>query len=78
MEGDLDATVDMRILTDMIEQKFVWNYLGSITKPPCNEHVNWCVLRKIEHISEEQVAFFTARLAEDPGFAEGRGNNRES
>ena len=53
-----------------------WSYDGSLTTPPCSEGLKWTVVKQIQPISKEQLKRFTARLADDPSFAGGRGSNR--
>ncbi|KAK9290010.1 hypothetical protein L1049_008173 [Liquidambar formosana] len=39
-----------------------YRYVGSLTTPPCTEHIIWNVLGKVRSISKEQVAALTAPL----------------
>ncbi len=36
-----------------------FNYMGSLTTPPCSENVLWFVLQKPVNVSEEQIAVFS-------------------
>ncbi|GMH09915.1 hypothetical protein Nepgr_011756 [Nepenthes gracilis] len=39
-----------------------YRYPGSLTTPPCDEHVIWTVLTKVKTMSKEQVASLRAPL----------------
>jgi carbonic anhydrase len=41
-----------------------WNYLGSLTTPPCTEAVNWFVVSDPLTVSNEQITAFTKVLPE--------------
>ena len=52
-------------------------YHGSLTTPPCSENILWFLTSKIMELDEKQLKFFTSRWADNEGFAQGCGNNRE-
>lgn len=43
------------------------SYPGSLTTPPCSEHVHWMILKRPIELSDRQIAAFTKTI---------RGNNR--
>ena len=59
-----------------VDMRRYWSYDGSFTTPPCTEGIKWSVITEVQSISSEQLKKLTARLADDPSFAEGKGNNR--
>ncbi len=42
-----------------------YTFSGSLTTPPCSEHVTWFVLKQHESISADQIARFAAIYPED-------------
>ena len=48
------ATVDLAALVG--NRKTYWAYEGSLTTPPCTEHVHWFVLDEPIEVSAEQIA----------------------
>ena len=42
------------------EDKSYYNYIGSLTTPPCSEGVSWNVMKTPIEVSSEQIAKFTA------------------
>ena len=52
-------------------------YHGSLTTPPCSENILWFLTSKVLEMDEKQLKFFTSRWTDNPGFADGCGNNRE-
>ena len=59
-----------------VDMRRYWSYDGSFTTPPCTEGIKWSVVTEVQSISTEQLKKLTTRLADDPSFAEGKGNNR--
>ena len=42
-----------------------YTFSGSLTTPPCSEHVTWFVLKQQESISADEIARFAAIYPED-------------
>ena len=55
-----------------------YNFLGSLTTPPCSETVYWLVDSNVRSLTSEQLSFFTNRWAGNSTFANNKGNNRET
>ena len=53
-----------------------YNYLGSLTTPPCSETVNWFVFKNTMKITSAQLEEFSRLWKENEEFASGNGNNR--
>ena len=53
-----------------------YSYSGSLTTPTCDEVVSWIVMKEVQYMSKEQLAYFTSRWADDASFAGGKGTNR--
>ena len=68
MVGDLVAGLDT---------SQYWSYPGSLTTPPCSEGVKWTVLKDVQSIDDEQLAYFNDLWKDKAEFAQGMGNNRE-
>jgi carbonic anhydrase len=68
--------VNVKDWLESINQDIFVSYDGSLTTPPCTEGVKWSLLMKVQPICTRQLKAFTARYADDPTFADGRGNNR--
>lgn len=54
----LKNPVDLQLL--LPEQKSVYQYMGSLTTPPCTEGVNWFILEQPIEMSEEQINRFSS------------------
>ena len=55
-------------------------YEGSLSAPvfgDCFENTAWIVFSEIKELSKDQLSNFTSMWAENPNFANGRGNNRK-
>jgi len=68
--------MDINALVSKLNPQKMFHYDGSLTTPGCSEIVQWIVVNEPQPISEQQLAFFTSRWANNPNFAKGRGNNR--
>jgi carbonic anhydrase len=64
------GAVDLSCFSKQLQGPW-WNYQGSLTTPPCNEIVNWNVLKIPATICAAQLAALTQR------FSARLGNNRE-
>lgn len=53
-----------------------FNYKGSVTTPPCDEMVEWFVVKEPVNINTKQLDFFRALWSYNQDFAGGKGNNR--
>ncbi|MDN4493475.1 carbonic anhydrase [Ureibacillus aquaedulcis] len=54
----LKNPVDLQLL--LPEQKSVYQYMGSITAPPCTEGVNWFILEQPIEMSDDQINRFSS------------------
>ena len=51
-------------------------YQGSMSQPPCNETVNWFVMKNPIPVGLKQLGIIDLMFRINPEFASGRGNNR--
>jgi len=64
MPDDVEAArilknpVDLQLL--LPEQKSVYQYMGSLTAPPCTEGVNWFILEQPIEMSDDQINRFSS------------------
>ena len=68
---DIDAT----FFKDLVKTPY-YKYQGSLTTPPCHEHVNWHVLTTPQTMTTSQLNFYKSKWAGNATFANGAGNNR--
>ena len=74
--SDPVTQVKVQSFLDEVDFSEMWNYKGSLTTPPCTEGIKWTVIKKIQPISDAQLARFTDLWAGDEDFAGGNGNYR--
>lgn len=55
-----DHQLDLKVHLPATEKAF--HYVGSLTTPPCSEHVQWLVLQDRITLSKEQIAAFATRI----------------
>lgn len=60
-----------------VEQRFFYQYEGSLTRPPCTEGVNWTVYSTPLYISPAHLNGFKAKVTGDVAYSQGKGNARE-
>ncbi len=53
----VDATIDLNELLPSRREYF--NYMGSLTTPPCSENVLWFVFRDTVQVSRDQISVFS-------------------
>lgn len=54
----LKNPIDLQLL--LPEEKSVYQYVGSLTTPPCTEGVNWLILEQPIEMSDEQINRFSS------------------
>ena len=54
----LKNPIDLQLL--LPEEKSVYQYMGSLTTPPCTEGINWFILEKPIEMSDEQINRFSS------------------
>ena len=55
---ELKNPIDLQLL--LPEEKSVYQYMGSLTTPPCTEGINWFILEKPIEMSNEQINRFSS------------------
>ena len=75
MQGD--EGVNVMDMIEGLDTSAYWSYPGSLTTPPCSEGVKWTVLKDVQSIDDEQLAYFNDLWKDKAEFAQGNGNNRE-
>lgn len=60
-----------------VEQRFFFQYQGSLTRYPCTEGVNWNVYSTPLTISPAQLNAFKEKVSGDIAYSNGKGNARE-
>ena len=76
-DGGDEVNVNVASFLSNIDFSEYWNYPGSLTTPPCTEGIKWTVIKDVQPISEAQLQKFTSLWADNPDWANGKGNNRE-
>jgi carbonic anhydrase len=61
-EGKVHAVTDVKINANQLLPKNTayYTYSGSLTTPPCNEIVNWIVLKTPVEVSKSQIDAFAS------------------
>lgn len=63
-EGEtLDTPIDLNAL--LPKDMHAVHYDGSLTTPPCTEHVNWSVLEEPIKLSQQQIDLFSSRFPDN-------------
>ncbi|OMJ77271.1 hypothetical protein SteCoe_23180 [Stentor coeruleus] len=62
---------------DSLEILEYYQFMGSLTTPPCTENAFWILDPNIRSMTQDQLDFFTEMWAGNSSFALGKGNNRE-
>jgi len=71
--SDATPEADLSFISELDELNY-WTYMGSDTRPPCEEGVRHVILKKIQPIAADQLERFTNQVGKSE-FAKG-GNNR--
>ncbi|MDR0529678.1 MAG: carbonic anhydrase family protein [Zoogloeaceae bacterium] len=60
---EIAVTLNTEVFLPHTQEAF--EYIGSLTTPPCTENVNWIVLRQPIELSEEQIKAFRSLYSEN-------------
>lgn len=58
---DEQASTAINLLKMLPKNKSYYTYQGSLTTPPCSEGARWVLMRQPIRLSNQQIAFFSAR-----------------
>ena len=77
LEQKKSLNISSLVFQDQTNSK-TFIYEGSLTTPPCTENIIWFVLKTPYKISLKNLKIFREKWENNPIFADGRGNNRNS
>jgi len=55
-------SVKINIRIHVPKELLAYHYIGSLTTPPCTEHVQWIVLKNPIALDKEQISAFSSRI----------------
>jgi carbonic anhydrase len=59
-EGSVERELTVNVADSLPAEPGYWAYEGSLTTPPCSEHVQWVVMKRPMPVSRAQLAKFRA------------------
>ena len=61
-ESRHSKTDSINLKVQMPRDNYAYHYIGSLTTPPCNENVQWMVLRQTVVATPDQIKAFSSRI----------------